>query len=261
MAHKETVQEEFTRQAEAFAASPTIKDPDRIRRLVDAVAPATSDRVLELATGPGHVALAFAARCRDVVGVDLTAAPLEIAERMRAERGISNARFMRADVESRLPFGDGEFAAAVCRLSFHHFENPAGVAAEMARVCKAGGKVAVEDIVASEHPERAAYHNEFERLRDTSHTRFLPLCELISAIAKAGCDIVSVAAEDVPNPVNRWLATAQTPPDRAARALAMIERDLKEDRSGTNPRKIGGELFFTHRMVTIVARKLDPRPA
>ncbi len=257
--HKQLIREEFTRQADAFAASPTIKNPDRIAILVDSVNPGPTTRVLEIATGPGHIALAFAPRCGEVVGIDLTAAPLKIAERMRAERGIINARFIQGDVEGRLPFEDDEFDAAVCRFSFHHFQNPAAVAREMARVCRAGGRLVVEDIGASEHPERAAYHNRFELLRDTSHTRFLPLSDLIAIIAAAGLEISSVRTDDIANPVERWLATSYTPDDKAAEVRAMIERDIREDLSGTDARRINGELYFTHRSAIIVARKLAPR--
>ncbi len=74
--HKTIVRGEFTRQAEAYAAAAPIKDPDRLRRLVEAVNPRPDARVLEVATGPGHVAMAFAAVCREVVGLDLTGAPI-----------------------------------------------------------------------------------------------------------------------------------------------------------------------------------------
>ena len=259
--HKSLVKEEFTRQADAFASSPTIKNPDRIALLVEAVAPDAASRVLEIATGPGHIALAFAPRCREVVGIDLTEAPLKIAERMRAERGIANARFVQGDVERRLPFDDGEFDAAVCRFSFHHFQNPESVAREMARVCRVGGRVVVEDIAASEHPERASYHNHFERLRDTSHTRFIPLSEMLTMIAAAGLDIVSVTTAEIPNPVERWLATTYTPPERATEVRELIERDIREDLSGADSRHQGGELYFTHRSAIITARKLPPQPA
>ncbi len=257
--HKSLVKEEFTRQADAFASSPTIKNPDRIALLVEAVAPDTTTRVLEIATGPGHIALAFAPRCREVVGIDLTEAPLKIAEKIRAERGITNARFIQGDVEGRLPFEDGEFDAAVCRFSFHHFQNPANVAREMARVCRVGARIVVEDIGASEHPERAAYHNNFELLRDTSHTRFIPISEMLTMIAAAGLDIVSVTTAEIPNPVERWLDTSFTPPDRAAEVRELIERDIREDLSGADSRRVNGKLYFTHRSAIITARKLPGR--
>ena len=36
----------------------------------------------------------------------------------------------------------------------------------------------------------------------------------------------------------------------------MIERDLIEDLSGARPSRIDGELFFTHRLAIVTARKL-----
>ncbi len=118
--------------------------------------------MLEVATGPGHVAMAFAKVAREVIGVDLTEAPLKIAERMRAERGLHNVSFRQADVEARLPFDDNEFDVVVCRFAVHHFENPAVVIGEMARVCRVDGTVAIEDLISSEHPVRAEYYNRFE---------------------------------------------------------------------------------------------------
>ncbi len=256
--HKDLVREEFTRQAPAYAESPVIKDQLHLDKLVEAVRPAPEARVLEIATGPGHVALAFARVSREVVGVDLTEAPLKIAERMRAERGLTNVRFQMGDVEERLQFSDGHFDVVVCRFAMHHFEHPRIVIAEMSRLCRDGGTVAVEDLIASEHPDRAEYHNRFERLRDSSHTRALALSELVLMLASAGLELVRFSSDGIPNPVARWFDSAKTPADKRAQALAMIERDMLEDLSGTNPRRVDGELFFTHRTAILVSRKLKP---
>ena len=67
MLHKTKIREEFTRQASAYAATPSITDPERLRRLVEAVHPAAQAHVLDVATGPGYLAMAFAERCREVV--------------------------------------------------------------------------------------------------------------------------------------------------------------------------------------------------
>ena len=58
--HKDLVREEFTRQANEYAAAPVIRDIDHIGKLIGIVAPSADARVLEVATGPGHVAMAFA---------------------------------------------------------------------------------------------------------------------------------------------------------------------------------------------------------
>ena len=259
--HKDKVREEFTRQAPAYAQAPMIKDPLHLQKLIEAVRPGPDARVLEIATGPGHVALAFAPECREVIGVDLTDAPLKIAERMRTERGLTNVRFQHGDVEARLPFNDGEFDIVVCRFAIHHFEHPRNVIAEMSRLCRVGGTVAVEDLIASEHLRRAEYYNRFERLRDSSHTRALPLSEMSQMLASAGLELIRFSSDGLPNPVERWFDSAQTPSDKRATALAMIERDLSEDLSRTNPRRIDGELFFTHRTAILVTRKLKPAAA
>jgi ubiquinone/menaquinone biosynthesis C-methylase UbiE len=254
--HKDLVREEFTRQASEYAAAPVIRDLDHIEKLIHVIGPSADARVLEVATGPGHVAMAFAKVTREVVGVDLTEAPLKIAERMRAERGLQNVSFRIGDVEARLPFDDNEFDVVVCRFAVHHFENPAIVIGEMARVCRTDGTVAVEDLISSEHPERAEYYNRFERLRDTSHTRALALSELVQTVASAGLEIMRFESSALKNPVDRWFASGHTSPEREAEARAMIERDLIEDLSGARPSRIDGELFFTHRLAIVTARKL-----
>jgi len=97
--HKQTVRRAFTKQADAYAATASVSDPERIARLVEATDVDSSDRVLEVATGPGHVAFGFADRCKSVVGVDLTRAPLEIARKTQRKRETENVDFVRSDAE------------------------------------------------------------------------------------------------------------------------------------------------------------------
>jgi ubiquinone/menaquinone biosynthesis C-methylase UbiE len=255
-AHKAVVQEEFTRQAEVYAAAPSVADPARVARLIDAVAPARESRVLEVACGPGFLALAFAERCREVVGIDLTDAPLDIAERKRQERGLANVRFQRGDAE-RLPFPDSDFDVAVCRLALHHMEKPGGVLREMARVCRPQGKVAIEDLVSSEHRARGDYQNQVERLRDPSHTRALAPSELIELLTAAGLEIERLYPSEVVQNLERWLANSFTPPERAAEVRALIERDARDDLSGTRPYLQEGQWYFHHPTLAVVARRLE----
>jgi len=74
--------------------------------------------VLEVATGPGYVAEAFAATLLGGDRLDMTQAPLEIAERRRRERGLTNLHFQLGNGR-QLPFADGSFDLVVCRYSFH----------------------------------------------------------------------------------------------------------------------------------------------
>jgi ubiquinone/menaquinone biosynthesis C-methylase UbiE len=255
--HNQVVREEFTRQAVAYAANPSIADPERIARLVQAVRPGADDRVLEVATGPGYVAMGFAAVAREVVGIDLTEAPLLIAEQRRQEQGLHNVRFQLADA-SRLPFADGEFDVVVCRLAFHHFAEPPRMLSEMVRVCAPQGTVAVEDIVVSEHPARGTYQNRFENLRDPSHTAAFALSAILKLFAGAGLEVEQVSTGHLHQVVERWMANAQTPADRAAEVRRLIEQDARVDLSGTRPfQNDEGQWCFTQHTAIVVGRKLS----
>ena len=253
--HKAVVREEFTRQADAYANAEVIKDQARLERLVTGIAPGGGERAIEIATGPGYVAMALAAHCREVVGVDLTEAPLKIAEQNRGKLGLTNVSFRTGDAEA-LPFANGSFDLAVCRFAFHHFEDPARVLAEMCRVCGAGATIAVEDLYASEFPERASYYNGFERLRDHSHTRALPPSEFISMYARAGVELQRLSSDELIVEMESWLKSAQTSANDAAEVRRRIEEDMRSDLSGARPFLRDGLIVFNQRTLTLIGRKL-----
>ncbi|MGH8013290.1 MAG: class I SAM-dependent methyltransferase [Candidatus Binataceae bacterium] len=253
--HNDVVRDEFTRQADAYAAAPAITDAERLARLVNAIQPSSTMRALEIATGPGHVAMALAARCREVVGLDLTAAPIAIAERLSRERAITNVRFQLGDAQ-QLPFADGEFNITVCRFAFHHFEHPDAILAEMVRVCRDGGTVAIEDLFASEIPARAQYANDVERLRDHSHTRALPLSELVRMMTVAGVEIQRLYSDSLMPEAESWMTHAHTSADDAREVMRLLEADMREDLSGMSPCLSDGRMHFVQRTVALVGTKL-----
>jgi ubiquinone/menaquinone biosynthesis C-methylase UbiE len=254
--HETIVRQEFTKQAEAYAANPVIASQDRAAELVSLVQPPPNARVLEVATGPGYVAMAFAAHCREVVGVDLTEAPLAIAEQTRQQRGLTNVRFDIANA-NQLPFADATFDVVVCRFAFHHFPEPQRILGEMVRVCRRAGTVAVEDLVVSEHPQRATFHNRLENLRDPSHTAALPLSRLLTLCATAGLEVERVHSGIFPQVLERWLHNAQTPPDQASQVRHMVEQDAMQDLSGLYPYRDEEQRWcFTQRTAVVVGRKL-----
>ena len=258
MQHNDVIRESFTTQAAAFAANPWVTDEERIRRLVAAARLKGDERVLDIATGPGYIAEAFAGAAREVIGVDLTDAMLAIGKQRTTERGIANVSFRAADAQN-LPFENGAFDVVVCRLALHHLMQPLQVLREMTRVCRAGGKVLVEDIYASEHPERAAFQDRWEVLRDSSHVRTLALSELLLLFCDVGLetDFVTTADDLIPE-VERWLATTKTPPERAAEVRRLLEEDQRHDLSGTQPfQDATGRLYFHARTAILAGRKVS----
>jgi SAM-dependent methyltransferase len=256
--HNDVIRESFTTQARAFAANPWVTDEERIRRLVAGARLTGSERVLDIATGPGYIAEAFAGIAREVIGVDLTEAMLDIARERTKERGVLNVSFRAADAEN-LPFETGAFDVVVCRLALHHLLKPLDVLREMTRVCRAGGTVLVEDIYASEHPERAAFQDRWEILRDPSHVRTLSLSELLQLFCEAGLETDFVTtADDLTPEVERWLATTKTPPERAGEVRRLLEEDRLQDLSGTRPfQDATGLLYFHARTAILTGRKVS----
>jgi ubiquinone/menaquinone biosynthesis C-methylase UbiE len=254
MRHHDRVRLEFSKQAVPFSQTASIRDSARLQRLVDAVAPARSASVLDIATGPGYVALAFAEVCREVVGVDLTPEMLELAESHRRSRQLSNASFQRGAAE-KLPFPAKRFDIVVSRLAIHHCRVPARVIAEAVRVCAPGGTIAIEDLVVSEHPRRAAYQNRVEKLRDPSHTRALSATGLIRLLSNAGLEIQSINSGELQQDAEKWLATSATPEREARKVRALLLQDEKRDLSGLCPFHFDGRLQFRHNTLTVVAHK------
>ena len=254
--HNDIIRESFTTQAKAFAANPWVTDEERINRLVAAARLKGHERVLDIATGPGYIAEAFSLVAREAVGIDLTAAMLSIARERTQQRGVTNVTFRVGDAQN-LPFDAEEFDVAVSRLALHHVQNPLQVLREMTRVLRRGGTVLVEDIFASEHPERAAYHDRWEILRDPSHVRAIPLSEFLQLFRDASLETDYVSTHDDLTPeVDRWLATTQTPPDRAAEVRRLLEEDRLHDLSGTQPfQDATGKLHFHARTVILAGRK------
>ncbi len=99
------------------------------------------ERLLDVATGAGNVAIAAARRFADAVGVDYVPEVLERArERAAAER--FDIEFCEGDAEE-LPFPDGSFDVVTSTFGAMFAPDQPRAAAELARVCRPGGRVAM----------------------------------------------------------------------------------------------------------------------
>ena len=153
MSHQDRILDQFTRQALPFSEAPAMADAEAIDRLI-AVAGAGADSIcLDVACGPGLVALRLAGRAGAVTGIDATPAMIERARELAAARGILNVDW-RVGSAYELPFPDAAFDVATCRFAFHHLEDPACALREMIRVVRPGGSIVVCDSVASDDPRK-----------------------------------------------------------------------------------------------------------
>lgn len=98
-------------------------------------------RVLDVATGSGNAALAAARRGCQAVGVDYVPALLERG-RIRAAAEHLSVEFREGDAED-LPFPEASFDAVLSIYGVMFAPNHERAAAELARVCRRGGRIAL----------------------------------------------------------------------------------------------------------------------
>lgn len=187
---KESVQERFGVSAADYAVSDVHAKGESLGLLIELTGPKSDWSGLDIATGAGHTALAFAPRVREVVASDLTEPMLNQTARLAEQRNLKNLRVERADAES-LPFANESFDLVSCRLAFHHFPHPDQAVSEMARVLRKGGRLAFTDNVVVDEPESATFYNDYEKRRDPSHVRVQTTSELIGRFERHGLALVA----------------------------------------------------------------------
>ena len=107
----------------------------------EAAACGPGDRVLDIAAGSGNAAIQAAMRGADVVASDLTPELFEPGRRRASENGVE-LEWVEADAEA-LPFEDASFDAAISTFGIMFAPRQSVAAAEMARVVKPGGRIAL----------------------------------------------------------------------------------------------------------------------
>ena len=121
----------------------------RAARIVRAWQP---ERILDLATGSGDLALSLRAACPEarIIGADFCLSMLLVAQRK------SLGNLVVADGMA-LPFADGAFDVLTVAFGLRNMESWPGALAEMARVLKPGGHLLVLDFSVPPVPLRWAY--------------------------------------------------------------------------------------------------------
>jgi ubiquinone/menaquinone biosynthesis C-methylase UbiE len=178
------VQEQFGKTAASYLTSAPHAKGKSLERLVDLVQPGKDWRMLDVATGGGHVAYTFAPHVARVWATDITDEMLELVRGEAQRRGLANIRTAYAKAEA-LPFEDASFDLVTCRIAPHHFDSIPAFLREVHRVLTPNGTFALVDNVV---PAGSVgdYVNALERFRDPSHLRAWTMDEWRQALAGAG---------------------------------------------------------------------------
>ncbi|MEU6199539.1 class I SAM-dependent methyltransferase [Streptomyces sp. NPDC047061] len=108
-----------------------------VPQLLDAAGVGPGVRMLDVGTGPGTVAAAAGARGATVTAVDAEPTMVELAGQAAPTAHVSVAAL------PELPFADGEFDAVVANFVLNHVGRPKVALAELRRVVRPGGRIAL----------------------------------------------------------------------------------------------------------------------
>ena len=113
--------------------------------MVRALDPQPGDTVLELAAGPGDVGFAVAPLLGEegrLISSDFSSEMLEVARRRAAELGLRNVEHRQIDAED-IPLEDDSVDGVLCRFGLMLMPDREAVVAEMRRVLRSDGHLAL----------------------------------------------------------------------------------------------------------------------
>jgi ubiquinone/menaquinone biosynthesis C-methylase UbiE len=254
---KAKAQSQFGASADAYATSDVHARGESLAILVELVKPQGDWQVLDVGTGAGHTALAFAPHVACVIAADLTEEMLAKTAELAAERGLDKLETRVADAEA-LPFEDAAFDLVTCRLAFHHFPNPRRVVDEFARVLKPGGILGFSDNIVVPDRQAAGYYNAYEKLRDPSHHWVYPLVRLQAMFEQAGLTVEATRQLSKEFEFHAW-ADRQRASDAVKAKLLEMMRSIPEALEPLfAPRWADDTLYFSLWEAVIVAKKRRP---
>jgi len=118
-------------------------------------------KVLEVAPGPGYLAVEIARRGFQVTGLDISHTFVQIGSENARRAGVS-VDFRQGDA-AVMPFEADSFDLIVCQAAFKNFVYPASALDEMYRVLRSGGTAVIQDM--SSEATHADINLEVQKMR------------------------------------------------------------------------------------------------
>jgi len=221
--------------------------------LVEVANPKAGWRVLDIGTGTGHTALAFAPHVHEVVGLDLTEEMLREARKLAQERSIDNVMFHSADVH-QLPLElEESFDLVTCRRAAHHFSDIERALREMVCTLRPGGMMLIDDRSVPEDDWIEETMHRLDCLHDESHVRQYRASRWWALLENAGLSVEVVELYTKHRPVTAL--TDRVPPENVAEIHAILSGLTAEQQSKLRLETVDGKAHSTHWYLMVAARK------
>ena len=186
-------------RAERYRTSATHATGEDLDAVIELCNPHEGVKILDIATGGGHVARRLREHGAEVVTTD-------------------SSPGMQPDVvcpAEALPFADGSFDVVVSRIAAHHFTDIGKAIGEMARV--SNRVLVIEDML-----YRTDEEQEAEKLRDPTHVRSLSADEWRELLESAALEVEQELYFSKEHDMEEWLARTDCTGDDAARVRELL---------------------------------------
>jgi SAM-dependent methyltransferase len=189
----------WSSRSDAYRDSPTHAGDADLDLVVEMCNPHAGKKILDVASGGGHVTRRLREHGAEVVSLDPSPG-------------------MHADVlapAEHIPFADGSFDCVVTRIAPHHFAEIGQAIGEMVRVTNA--ELVIEDTL-----YRSEEHEEAEKLRDPTHVRSYSEEEWRDMLVDAGLEIERVEYFEKTHETDEWLARTECAGETAKRVRELL---------------------------------------
>ncbi|WP_323027607.1 bifunctional demethylmenaquinone methyltransferase/2-methoxy-6-polyprenyl-1,4-benzoquinol methylase UbiE [Gelidibacter japonicus] len=129
------------------------------KKVVDIIAKTQPNRILDIATGTGDLAINLAqTSAQEIIGLDISDGMLEVGRKKIADKKLNNKIQMTLGDSENLPFDDNSFDAITVAFGVRNFENLEKGLSEILRVLRPNGTfVILETSVPIKTPFKQGY--------------------------------------------------------------------------------------------------------
>ena len=214
--------DQFDRTAENYSKASLFSTGSDLEIILKQTHPNPTFTILDIATGPGHVAMKVAPFAKKVYAIDITPKMIALLEENLEANNIKNVSPKIMHVEN-LKFEDNFFDVVTCRFAAHHFADIGKFLSETKRVLKPNGKLVLEDIVAPSSKPMGDFVNEINQLRDNTHVKELSELEWESILQEHGFTLLHKHDNPIKHDLIDWFNRAKTNTEDRKKILQKFE--------------------------------------
>ncbi len=209
---------------------------------------------LDIASGTGFTAMAFAESVGQVVCLDVSAGMLAEAQKNALQQQMQNVAFIQGQAEC-MPITSKSFDLALCRIAAHHFLSVPAFLLETARILRDGGALVLTDTCVPDDIEADQWQNHLETVRDPSHVRNYTAKEWAAMLLAAGWKVEKLHCMPCSVKINLsdWLKKAGCSASQETEVRTLLNNASPEVKAYFDLRECGDDLCFAWHRVALKA--------